>query len=139
MALMAVAGCGEQPRAAYSPTESRLSMLGLRYGIYTGQHKGKPPAKLADLSRYVAKSTRPEQLAAFGVTSADELCVSARDGKPFEMVTLERLPPPSANAQQPVVLYEAVGQNGKRLVAFLGGGVQEVDAEQFKQLVPAAK
>lgn len=139
-ALLVSTGCNaQQARHAYSPTESRLSMLGLRYGLYTGQHKGKPPTKLEELRTYVTNSIKPEQLAAFGASNADDLFVSARDGEAFTLVAMSRLPPPSASGQHAVVLYETTGQDGKRFVAFLGGGVQEVDAEQFRKLLPAAE
>lgn len=140
MALLLVlaAGCGGKQQHRFSPTEGRLSKLGLSYGQFTGVNEGRPPRDVNELRRYVAKSTSDKQLAAMNVANADELFTSERDGKPFMMVPLKRLPPPSDEGQPVVVFYEQAGEDGNRFVAFMGGGVEEVDAERFKTLVPSA-
>jgi hypothetical protein len=38
----------------------------------------------------------------------------------------------------PVIAYERTGDGGDRFVAFASGGVEEVDEDRFRQLVPDA-
>jgi hypothetical protein len=133
--LLTATGCG-QSTPLFSPIDARLSRLGLSYGLYAGKYHGKTPSNLEELRRYVGQSVTSEQLTALGVNSVDALFVSPRDGKPYTLIPLPHLPPPVAGEQPPVVLYEQIGQQGKRYVAYLGGGVEEVDAERFRQLVP---
>ncbi len=109
------------------------------YGIYAGQHDGRPPASIDELRRHAERSVTPEEIAAFGAAKVDDLFISPRDGQPYKLISLPRLPPPAAGQRGPVVIYEQQGQEGKRLVAYLGGATEEVDEGQFRQLVPQAK
>lgn len=133
--LMLATSCS-QPSRGNPIVEARLGRLGLCYGLYAGSHEGKPPNHIDQLREYVERSTSPEQLSALNVDRAAELFVSPRDGQPYKMIALPRLPPPVGGQPPPVVLYEEQGEQGKRYVAYLGGGVEEVDADKFKQLVP---
>lgn len=67
-----------------------------------------------------------------GVSSADDLFVSDRDGKPLVVV----YGPPPQGRPFSVVVYEQEGLNGARLVGTSDGQVQEADAAKFAQLVP---
>ena len=66
-----------------------------------------------------------------------ELFVSPRDGKPFAMVSYDKLPPLAGGEPPPVVLYETEGQNGERAIAFLGGGTRTVDEAELQKMLPA--
>lgn len=136
--LFAPSGCGHKPPPVPA-AEARIGRLGLMYGIYAGQHQGRPPTSMKDLRGHAERSTSPEEMAAFEVASVDELFVSPRDGQPYKLITLPRLPPPVAGQPGPVVVYEQDGLGGKRLVSYLGGATEEVDAEKFRQLVPQVK
>ena len=137
VASASLAGCSPTS-SGYSPTEARLNRLGLSYGLYAGQHQGRPPASIEEMGEFLERSVLPEQLEAMGAKSADDLLVSPRDGKPFKMVALGRLPAPSVGQPPLVVFYEQAGEGGKRYVAYLGGGVEELDEERIKELVPSA-
>jgi hypothetical protein len=133
--LAAVSGCGHADDSN-AQSEARLSKLGLSYALLAGNNSGTPPSRVEELRHYLEQATSKAQLKAMGVTDAGEMFISPRDGKPYKMIALPRLPPPAAGQPPPVVLYEQVGWQGKRYVAYLGGGVEEVDVDKFQQLVP---
>jgi hypothetical protein len=58
------------------------------------------------------------------------LFTSPRDGQPYVV---------HYKQAGTVVAYERDGKDGKRLVAYPSGQVEEVDETRFKQLVPSAK
>jgi hypothetical protein len=128
-------GCRGE-RGEESPVQTHLGWLGSMYGMYLSQNAGETPKTLDDLRKFVAKKTSAEQLARLGVASADELFVSPRDGKPYVLVSYSKLPPPGIG-MPPLVLYEAVGQDGQRAVAFLGGATDTVDEAKLAQLLPS--
>lgn len=119
-----------------SQTEIRLSRLGLSYALFAGKHLGVPPSSTTELRNYLEQTISISQCNAMGVNSIDQMLISPRDGKPYKLIALQRLPPPAPGMRPPVVFYEQVGREGKRYVAYLGGGVEEVDVSLFQQLVP---
>jgi len=132
--VASLAGCGGE-RGEVSEVQTHLGWLGSMYGMFISQNGGETPKSLDDLRTFVAKKTTPEQLSRLGVASADELFVSLRDGKPYVLVSYSKLPPPGLGLP-PIVLYEAIGQDGRRAVAFLGGGTDTVDEVKLSQLLP---
>lgn len=130
-----LAGCSAQT-GEVSQVQTNLSWLGSMYGMYISQNAGEAPKSIDDLRKYVAKKASQERLARLGVASVEELFTSPRDGKPFTLVTYAKLPPPGT-APPPIVLYETVGQDSQRAVAFLGGGTDTVDENKLSELLPA--
>jgi hypothetical protein len=106
------------------------------YGMYISQNGGQAPKTIDDLRAYVAKKTSPAELARLKVTSVDALFTSPADGKPFALVSYSKLPAPGA-VPPPIVLYEAVGKDGRRAVAYLGGATESVEESRLSQLLPA--
>jgi hypothetical protein len=135
-ALIAVfiAGCGQSGET--TPVQTHLAWLGSMYGMYMSQNGGQAPQSIDELRKYVTKKATPERLSRLGVTNADDLFSSPRDGKPFALVSYSKLPPPGT-APPPLVLYESEGKDGQRAVAFLGGITDIVDESRFSQLLPA--
>ena len=108
--------------------------------MYLGQHKGVPPKTIDDLRTFVEKKTSPEELARLGAASVSDLFVSERDGKNFVLIAYSKLPPVLGEEFPPIVLHEAEGQNGQKVVAFLGSGTRTVDdSELQKMLLTQAK
>jgi hypothetical protein len=122
-----------------SPVHKNLGWLGSQYARYVGQNQGQTPKTLEELQKFVQENTSPEELSRLGLADARELFVSPRDGKPFRMVSYAKLPPPAMGEPSPVVLYEEAGQDGKRAVAYLGGGTDELDEATLQKSLPAAK
>ena len=129
-------GCGKES-GPIAQEQTNLAWLGNMYGQYIGANQGNPPQTVGELRKFVAARTTPEELARLKAASVDELFTSPRDGKPFEMVTYKELPPPEGGKPSPVVLYESVGQNGERAVAFLGGNTRTVSESELTQMLPA--
>jgi hypothetical protein len=116
--------------------QTNLSWLGSMYGMYVSENKGRPPKNVDELRKFVDKATSAEQLSRLKVASANDLFTSPHDGKPFTMVSYDKLPAPAAGQPQPLVLYEAQGQNGQRATALLGGGTMTVDDSELQKLLP---
>jgi hypothetical protein len=108
-----------------------LQMLATLYGRYISTHRGQPPPDEAALKKFIP-TLSADELRAMGVdtNNLDTLFTSPRDGQPYVV-----------HYKQPgaVVAYERDGKEGKRLVAYPSGQVEEVDEARFKQLVPSAK
>lgn len=79
-------------------------------------------------------------MAARGVDAAatDAAFTSPRDGEPYVIRYggTFGMPDPSKNEPWPVVAYEATGVDGTRQVAFFSGGVEVLEEEKLRELVP---
>jgi len=134
---LSAAGCGRSSNGPGDVTEKQLDRLGLWYGMYVSQSKGKPPKTADQVRNFGQERISAEDLSALGVKDVDELFVSPRDGQPYVMVQYARVPPPSP--EPTVVFYEQTGQAGLRRVTLLGGGCLEFDAQRLQELVPGFK
>jgi len=130
------AGCNRKATGPIAQDQTNLSWLGSKYGMYISQQQGHAPKTIDDLRKFVEATTTPEQLGRLKVAKVDDLFISPRDGKPFAMISYEKFPPPAAGQPPPIVLYEAVGQNGQRSIAFLGGGTKTVDENELQKMLP---
>src|SRR4051794_40117537 len=119
-----LSACGRKPSGPIAQEQTNLSWLGSKYAMYVSEKGGRAPKTVDDLRKYVEATTAPEQLARLQVAKAGDLFISPRDGKPFAMISYDKFPPPAADQPMPIVLYEMVGQNGRRSIAFLGGGTR---------------
>src|SRR5262245_43574007 len=119
-------GKTEQP-----PEIKSLQTLATMYGRYRSAHRGTAPPDEASLKKFISGLSPTEQTG-LGIDPAnlDKMFTSPRDGQPFVVVYKS----PGA-----VIAYEQVGKNGKHLVAYPEGKVEEVDEARFKELVPGAK
>jgi hypothetical protein len=136
--LIGLSSSCQQPPQETSQVSTNLGWLGSMYGMYVGSHKGQTPNEIGDLRNFVEKRINAEDLARLKVGNVNELFVSPRDGKPFEMVTYGTLPPPVGGEPPPIVLYEASGLDGERAIALLGGGTQTVDENELQSMLPRA-
>lgn len=119
--------------------QTNLSWLASMYGMYIAQHQGRAPKNLDELHKFVEQSTTADQLARLKVANVNELFVSPRDGKPFALVSYDKMPALKGGEPPPVVLYEAQGQNGKRAIAYVSGGTggtRTVDEQEFQKMLP---
>jgi hypothetical protein len=135
LALIVCGGCGKDS-GPIAQEQTNLAWLGSMYGRYIGANQGKTPQTIDELKKFVAARTNQDQLARLKVASVEELFTSPRDGKPFEMVTYKELPAPAGGQPAPIVLYESVGQNGQRAVAYLGGNTRTVNESELAQMLP---
>ena len=115
--------------------EINLKTLAVLYGRYVGSHRGKAPPGPEEFRKFI-KGMGKQQLEALKVTDPEKLFKSPRDNQPY--VILYNVPAGVPGPQGAAVIgYEKEGSGGKRYVAFNNGGVEEVDEDRFKQLVPA--
>jgi hypothetical protein len=128
-----VVGCSS-PQGPASPERVPLRHLAILYGKYRNSHQGVPPKDEAQFKQYI-KSLGASQLAAAGVSGAeiDTLFVSPRDGQPYEV--RYNTPPPADDGGGPAaVVVERTGKNGKRLVAYSTGKVEEIDEATYQKV-----
>jgi hypothetical protein len=124
-------GCGSIASKAWRQGQaSHLRTLALFYGSATSA-LGRAPANEAELKKFIEKQGAAA-VASLKLASIDKLFVSERDGKPYVVMYGPR--PKGAAAD--LAAYEQDGVDGKRLVGFTLGAVQEVDEQRFRELVP---
>ena len=130
--LILLAGCGGS-QSSGSTGESRH--VRLLVGLYkmAARERGRPLTNDQDFKDYV-NSRGPEWFKEVGVSDVDELFTSERDGQPIVVVYGER----PAGMAKDVIAYEQTGVDGKRMVGFDLGNVEEVDETRFRELVPAS-
>jgi hypothetical protein len=126
-------GCSSPP-APSAPERVPLRHLAILYGKYRNSHQGRPPKDEAEFKQYI-QGLGERQLAAAGVSAneVDSLFVSPRDGQPYEVRYND--PPPAEGPEGPAaVVVEKVGKNGKRMVAYSTGRVDEIDDVQYQKV-----
>jgi hypothetical protein len=124
--------CGCQAGAPPESVETRLQLLSRLY-LHAGVPRG---VNDADHLRTLLEQLDDQQYAAFGLNRGRlaDLFISPRDGQPFEIVY--RVRPASPNeVEQPVIMAETQGADGRRLIAFADGRLLEVDALQVERLI----
>ena len=128
-----------RPSGPIAQEQTNLSWLGNMYGMYISQNQGHAPKTIDELRKFVEKTTTAEQLGRLKVANVGELFVSPRDGKPFAMVSYDKLPSPKGGEAPPIVLYESQGSDGKRAVVFLGAGAgtRTIDEAELQRMLPA--
>jgi hypothetical protein len=130
------AGCGQKAKPV-DQKQMNLSWLGSMYRTYISQNQGHPPKTIDDFRKYVEKNTGPEQLARLNVSTINDLFISPGDGKPFALVSYDKLPAREPGSIPPIVIYESQGAGGTRAVAFLGGNTRLLDESEFQKLLPS--
>ena len=126
-------GCSG-PSAPTAPERLPLRHLAILYGKYRNSHSGRPPKDEAQFKHYIG-SLKANQLAAAGVSAVeiDSLFVSPRDGLAYEIRYGEPPPAPGPDGP-PAVVVERAGKNGKRMVAYSTGKVDEIDDAQYQMI-----
>ena len=123
-------GCGAKSADTGPQNAAEFKSLVTLY--YSTMRNGERPKDEADFKARIRGNLAPmaEKLA---VTDVDGLFISKRDGKP--LVILYDSPPASGGGEE-VVAYEQEGVDGKRLVGFSMGSIEEADQARFDELVP---
>ena len=135
-------GCSASKKASdnLAKEQSRLKALAVIYTSFVSQNMGRVPPNEQIFKQFVQKklaNRQPDQKE----VSQEEIFISERDQKPFVVLygQAAQSGPRNGPAGMPVVMYEQDGVDGRRLVASSMGAVEEVDEEQFHQLVPMRK
>jgi hypothetical protein len=122
--VVSTLGCADSPSADNQQQGDKVRAL-LSLYFSAGRAMGHPPRNEEEFKKYVQEQGGPF-LERLNIQSVDELFTSSRDGKPYVIVYGKR---PSE-----VVLYEAEGVDGSRMVGYDIGQVRELSAEQFAEL-----
>jgi hypothetical protein len=118
-------GCGER-NSNSELHESNLRVVAVLYSQFVSAHGGEIPRNADDFRNFVL-SLGPGVLARAGLSGVNELLLSNRDGKPFNVHYKDvdwKL--------NHVIAYEQEGAGGMRCIASDLGAVSEITDEQFQ-------
>ncbi len=130
LGLVAV-GCRGSQTQSSDVEQSHIKVLAISYGLFTGRHRGQPPANEKAFREYV-ESRNSDRVKNIG--GIDQMFISERDQKPYVVFYGK-----DVQKNNGVVAYEQEGSGGKRFVADDLGVIEELDEEQFRARVPGAK
>jgi hypothetical protein len=126
-------GCdADEPAANAEADAARITSLTLLYTSYMNSHGRVPPASEAEFKQYIAE-TDDRVLGAAGVSTVDELFVSPRDNEPYVVLYGREA---AKLISRGIVAHERKGKDGRRLVGYRMGFVNEVEESEFRKLVP---
>ena len=128
VAASSLVGCGGSGAAAAKSVPHVRVVTALYF--QANSRLGKNPANEEEFKQAIDSAN--VDWSTLGVSGADELFVSDRDGKPLIIL----YGPPPQGRPFSVVAYEQEGLNGVRLVGTSDGQVKEADAATFAKLVP---
>lgn len=114
---------------------SNIKRLANLYIIYQSKHDWfGPPSEEA--FRDFIRSYNPKKLERIGVdpSATDDLFISERDGQPFTVLYGVR---GSSRGSSDAVVFETVGVEGRRMVAYLDNYQEELDGAQCDALLNA--
>jgi hypothetical protein len=109
--------------------DAHIKNITIMYGQYLAKNKGQPPANEQAFRKFLQDTITSRQQQA----TVDDWLTSPRDQEVYGILFGTR-----GKSDRAVFVYEKKGKNGKRFVGFSNGGVEEVDATKFKELVPGA-
>jgi hypothetical protein len=139
--LLLQAGCSGKSAPPPSEEEVNLKKLAILIGQFRAHNRGALPTDPAQVKAFAAQMPA-DRLQGWHIDpgNLDALLISSRDLKPFVF----RAPaagggPPTPGGPQRVMVYEQVGKDGKRMVAYETCQVAELDEAKFKELVPEAR
>ncbi len=130
-------GCNRLEEQARATEESNIKRLGILYGLFIGQHRGRPPKNEAEFKKYI-ESKGTDYLDHMGIASVDDLFVSERDSQPY-VIYYGKMGPNVPALGGPITMYEKIGAEGQRFCASELGTVEKIADEEFLRAVPDAK
>jgi hypothetical protein len=134
-------GNARVPSKAVRDAETHIQDAGKIFMKYMQKNRGAGPSNEKQLADFL-KSLPQAELEATGIKDRENVLISPRDNQPYGVVPNQSMMRMSGKSDggTPVALYEKTGVGGKRYVLFLmGGGFTEMNDEQFRKAVPAAK
>ena len=120
-------GCDTGPSEQELTVHNRLKGVATMYGRYQGQHRGQPPKNQEEFDAYL-KTVDPKEYETFDATSASDLLVSPRDGKPIIVKWGTNAGPPGPDGSTPIIAYETPSEDSSFLAVTSVGEIRELDA-----------
>lgn len=137
LAVIAMTGCGggfDAESAMQEVNATNAQRLSNLYAQYCREHRGKGP-KNEDAFKAFIRDMNPVLLERIDVdvNEIDELFKSERDG---QALTIRYSVSSNDRSEPKPIVFESIGIDGKRLVAFTGQKVEEIDDEsKYQQLL----
>ena len=124
-------GCDASAPEVNPKTEAQFKVLGILYGKYMGNTRGKPPANAEQFLDFL-KGKKPswEKI----VNSAEQLLVSPRDNEPLKVLYGEDVTKQRQTAS-PWIAYEQSGVDGMRQVVSVRGGLKLMDDAELQSVI----
>jgi hypothetical protein len=130
--LVPMLGCtSAATKKAAEQQESNLKVVGLLYGRYQGQHRGRSPADEASFREFIEENGAP-LLESFGMPPTADVLVSERDQLPYTIVYAGSKPATALDGMR-VIAYEQQGLEGKIFASDNLGAVIEIEAGQLSK------
>ena len=126
--LSAACGCGRTPQAPAPHT--RLAVVAQAYAHFLAEHQGRLPRDQNQLKEFIQGSSTLLEKA--GASDIEQLFISERDNQPLVLLFNSQRQPLAAAG---IIGHEQVGVDGRRLVAYRFGNVEELDEAQFNTLL----
>jgi hypothetical protein len=120
-----LAGCRPRDAATETLERSHVARLAALFQRFRTEHRGKLPGSLDELKAFaavqpVSPGGAPIDLEVLLISERDQQPLVVPWGKPIQVGGMT------------VVCYERQGRDGKRLVGYQEGVVEELDASQFQ-------
>lgn len=133
--LGSLGGCGSSP----SPTEltqdeAQLKVLGILYGKFMRNHRGRGPKDRQEFLEYLRTTPRSWEKMA---DSAEQFTVSTRDGQPVVLL-LGDVSKYQDDRGDIWVGYEAEGVDSQRKIFSIRGRVREIDEQELENYFPSS-
>lgn len=131
MIVWSLGGCSQSVPEVNPKTEAQFKVLGILYGKYMGNTRGRPPAGEEQFLDFL-KGKKPswEKI----VSSAEQLLVSPRDNEPIKVLYGEDVTKQRQTAT-PWIAYEQNGVDGMRQVVSVRGGLKLMDDEELQSVI----
>ena len=130
---IALAGCStdETANKVAAMNTSNIQRISNLYAGFQNMKSSSGPKDEAELKTFI-KEYDPNKLQMMGVNAndLDKLFTSERDGKPFKV----KYGVGGGRGSVSPVVFETVGQDGKKQVGFTGGTVEDVDDARYQEL-----
>lgn len=132
-------GCtsGDDTYAALANANSNnIKRLANLYTTYQTKHDWSGPPNEEAFKDFI-RSYSPKKLERIGIDPAatDDIFINERDGQPFKIRYGIR---GSSRGSSDAVIFEAVGVEGRRMVAYLDSYQQEVEEAEYEALFNGA-
>lgn len=126
--LIMILGCGTETPAVNAKDQAQYKVLGILYGKFVSGTRGRAPSDQEQFLNYLS-SKKPswEKI----VSSAEQLVVSPRDGKPLVVLYGEAYANQKSSVA-PWVAYEQEGIDGTHLAVNIRGTIEEMDSAKLK-------
>ena len=130
---LGLSGCGIGTVPSVEPPPPNMGQIVVLYMNYVGEHRGTGPHNEEEFKRFIrAQGADEARRSGVDLSQLDKLFISPRDAQPY--VINYGLDQGDRSQGLQIIAHEAQGSDGKRVVAFMNGQIDEVNAERATEL-----